>query len=216
LRVIHGGIDTREYSTDVHRKGRFKSRFSIPEEVKVISFIGRFSEEKNPFLFVDIAKNIVARSPREFKFVMAGDGPEFDNVKVMIENYGLEGHFVLTGTIDNVAELLNDTYILLIVSRIEGVPLVVLEAMNMGVPVISTDVGAVSEVVKNNINGYLIDAGDKAAESFASKVQDLLSGKLDYTALAEKARKTIVSDFSVKTMAEGFQSIFNELTEDQS
>jgi glycosyltransferase involved in cell wall biosynthesis len=214
LRVIHSGIDTREYNPNVHQRGRFKSRFLIPQEVKIISFIGRFSDEKNPFLFVEIAKNITARFPNEFKFVMAGDGPQFGKVKDMIKNYGLEDHFLLTGMIDDVAELLNDTYILLIVSKIEGIPLVVLEAMNMGVPVISTDVGGITEVVKNNFNGYLINVGDRAAELFANKIQDLVNGKLDYAGLAEKARKTIVSNFSVKTMAEGFQNIFNELTED--
>jgi glycosyltransferase involved in cell wall biosynthesis len=214
LKVVHSGIDTREYSTDAHTRGKFKSRFSIPEEVKIISFIGRFSEEKNPLLFVEIAKDLIARLPSELRFVMAGDGPEFDKVKDVIKSYGLGGHFILTGMIDNVAELLNDTYTLLVVSKAEGIPLVVLEAMNMGVPVISTNVGAISEVLEDNVSGYLIDIENNVAKSFASKIEDLLTGKSDYNMLAEKARKKVVRSFSLETMGEKYQRIFDELTED--
>ena len=213
LKVIHNGIDTREYSSDTQIKGRFKSRFSIPNDVKIISFIGRFSDEKNPLLFVDIANNIVARFPNELKFVMAGDGPEFVKVRNAIKNFELQDHFILTGTIDNVAELLNDTHILLIVSKQEGIPLVILEAMAMGVPVISTDVGAIHEVVKNNVNGYLINAENNVAELFTCKILDLLTGKLSYHALVEKTRETIVPRFSLETMGTKYQSIFDELVE---
>jgi len=212
LKVVHNGIDTKEYNADSQTKGKFKSRFSIPDRVKVISYIGRLSDEKNPLLFVEIANNVNSKLPDEFDFVMAGDGPEFEKVRNLIKDYGLKNQFVMTGTIDNVTELLNDTYVLLIVSRIEGIPLVALEAMNMGVPVMSTDVGAVSEVVRNNINGYLINAEGNAAEAFASKIQYLLKAKSYYNRLAENARKTVVPSFSMETMAKQYESIFDELT----
>lgn len=216
LQVVHNGIDTREFNPNIQVKSKFKLRFSIPENVPVISFIGRFYSEKKPLLFVKIAKNVVARSPAELKFVMAGDGLEFNKVTAMIKNYGLEEHFVLTGMLDSVAELLKDTYILLVVSRNEGIPLVVLEAMSMGVPVISTDVGAISEVLeRNGTNGFLIDVDENTVESFTSKILGLLQGKTNYCTLAEKARETISSKFTLQVMGKQYQSIFDELVEEQ-
>ena len=215
LNVVHNCIDIREYSPNVRVKGKFKSQFGIPDDVKIISFIGRFVSEKNPVLFVDIARNVLARLPNyKLKFVMAGDGPEFDKVRNTLNKYGIKDYFTLTGMIDNVVELLADTYILLVVSKREGIPFVILEAMAMGVPVISTDVGAINEVIKNNINGYLIDIETNVVESFTCKILDLLTGKSNHRALAKKTRETMLSKFSLETMGAKYQSIFNELAED--
>ena len=81
-------------------------------------------------------------------FVMAGDGKDRQRTEDLIRDYKMEDHFILTGMLDSekVKELLSDTYCLLITSEYEGSPLVLLEAMSMDVPVISTDVG----VVKNH------------------------------------------------------------------
>src|SRR4030067_1293820 len=148
LTVIHNGIDVWEFEAESQKKSNFKSRFSIHENTVVISFIGRFSEPKNPLLFVEIAKKLLSKSNKELKFVMAGNGLEFEKVSNLIKSYGLEDHFILLGMIDNVAELLLDTNILLIVSKREGLPLTVLEAMSMGVPVISNNVGAINEIIE--------------------------------------------------------------------
>jgi len=210
LRVIHNGIDLREYSPNVQMKGRFKSRFGIPEDVRIISFVGRFSYEKNPLLFVDIARRIIERSPSyKLKFIMAGDGPQSDEVKNTINKYRIKDYFILTGMIDNVVELLANTYILLIVSKSEGIPFVILEAMAMKVPVISTNVGAVHEVIKDSINGYLINLEDNVVEQFICKILGLISGRLNHSELSEKARETIVSEYSLETMGVKYQNIFD-------
>jgi len=212
LKVIHNGIDIKEYNSNPQMKGSFKSRFLIADDVKIISFIGRFSSEKNPLLYIDIAKKVITRLPNyKLKFVMSGDGPEFDNVRNTINRYGLEDYFILTRMIENIVELLADTYILLVVSKREGIPFVILEAMAMGVPVISTEVGAIYEVIKNNINGYLINTKNNVVDSFTCKIRDLLTEKTNYHILAKKTRETIISKFSLEIMGEKYQNVFNEL-----
>ncbi len=82
LDVIYNGFDASKYRPDDRRSGSFKAKFGIPEDTKIISFIGRFSFQKLPFLFVDIARNIIRRHPyAKLKFVMAGDGEDFAGVK---------------------------------------------------------------------------------------------------------------------------------------
>ncbi len=110
----------------------------IPVETKVISYVGRFSPEKRPLLFVDVAEKLTQLTrPATLKFVMAGGGQQFEQVKERITSSQLGDDVVLTGLIDNVEELFADTYLLLVVSKSEGIPFVVLEAMAAGVPVIS-------------------------------------------------------------------------------
>lgn len=209
--VIHNGIDTKEFNADSSKQMAFKEKYSIPKNTKIISFIGRFVDEKNPLLFVEIAKHLLAHANADLKFVMAGDGPDFAKVKKFIKSYGLEDHFVLTGEIDNVSELLGDTYVLWVVSKREGIPLVILEAMSMGVPVMSINVGEISEVVEDGVTGFLIEPNKYSVGSFTSKMLNLLDGKINYSILAQKSREKILASFALETMGSNYQRIFDEL-----
>jgi glycosyltransferase involved in cell wall biosynthesis len=212
--VISNGVDTEMYRAKSQTKGCFKSRYSIPEDSKLVSFIGRLSEEKNPLLFAEIGARILAHTATKVHFVMAGDGPELGRVRATIKNKSLDAHFTLTGTIDDVVELLNDTDILLLFSKIEGVPVVILEAMSMGIPVVSTDVGAISEVIENNVNGFLIDpakSNENLVKAFEDKILDLVEGRIDYSPCSSRARETIVSNFTLKMMGSKYQRVFDEL-----
>lgn len=211
LKVIHNGIEVQHVRQNDLR-GKFKSRFRIPDETKIISFVGRFSPEKQPFLFVDIAEELIRRTrPDTFKFVMAGDGRQFQQVEKRISSSHLGHAFILTGLIDRVEELYTDTYLLAVVSESEGIPFVVLEAMSAGVPVISTDIGAVSEVVRDGVNGYLIPFSEGTVDRFTSRVLWLLRNEEKYASLSVNARDTITPEYSLDTMARAYEEVFEEM-----
>lgn len=212
LAVIHNGIDTVRFSRDGCQSGSFRSRFGLQRDKKIVAFIGRFSLEKQPDLAVEIAKNLLSKLPSDPPlFVMAGDGPEFASVQNAIDRSGLGPHFLLPGAVDNVVELLADTSALLIVSKSEGIPIVLIEAMAMKVPVISLNVGAISEVLKNDWNGYLIDPMEPVIDRFSEKILELLSGQVDSKDLLEKARETVVSEYSLEVMRFRYRQLFDEV-----
>lgn len=216
LNVIHNGIRVQHPLRQKDLKGEFKSRFRIPDDTKVISFVGRFSSEKQPLHFVDIAEELVLRTrPGTFKFAMAGDGQQFGQVEERISSRQLGHAFILTGLSDRVEELLADTYLLLVVSESEGIPFAILEAMAAGVPVISTDVGAIDEVIRNGVNGYVIPPSERIEdiiEHFTSRVLWLLGDDGKYASLSVNARNSIVPEYSVDTMARAYDEVFEELT----
>jgi hypothetical protein len=198
LVTIHNGIDMEEFRRNSSREGAFKARHDIPGEVKVMSFVGRLAPEKNPFLFIEIARNLIAKVPREkFKFVMVGDGSDFDLVNDRIKRTGLENHFILTGMLASVVELLTDTWALLVVSKSEGIPFVILEALSMDIPVISTNVGAIHEAVTDGFNGYLIKPDGDVVEKFVSRIMHLSTQENDHQSVASRARESVLSKFSI-------------------
>ncbi|MDA8389052.1 MAG: glycosyltransferase family 4 protein [Nitrospiraceae bacterium] len=218
LETIYNGIDLSRYRPEDRGKGRFKARFGIPPDAKIISFIGRFSLQKLPCLFVDIANAILERNPGPgLKFVMAGDGEDMGKVKEAIAKYGMTDRFILPGMLgeDEVALLLADTYLLLVASLNEGIPLVIFEAMLMKVPVISTDVGAIHEIVEDKRNGRLISRGGDLIGSYAGAVFDFLSGRLDYDAMAVRAGDTIAQRYSRERMARAYAASFTRLRSSQ-
>lgn len=212
LRVIHNGIEVRHFARRNDLKGKFKSRFRIPDETKIISFVGRFSSEKRPLFFVDIAEELIARTrPETFKFVMAGNGQQFQQVEERIASSQIGHAFILTGLIDSVEELFADTYLLMVVSESEGLPLVILEAMSAGVPVISTDVGAIQEVVRDGFNGYLVPPSEDDVDRFTSRMLGLLGSGEKYASLSMNARASIIPEYSLETMARAYEGVFEEL-----
>ena len=210
--TIYNGIDFSQYRNTSSLKNHFKSKFNIPEEVKLISFIARFSEEKEPLLFVDIAQKVLKANPRApIKFVMAGDGHLFKQVKEKIHERGLEGHILLTGMLNNVRELLADTYLLLVVASNEGIPLTVMEAMAMNIPIVSTVVGATDEVLKDGVHGYLIPRNEDTASQFTNKVSNILNDDKLYRSLAMSSKEDFFQEFSQANMSSRYKEIFDKL-----
>jgi glycosyltransferase involved in cell wall biosynthesis len=212
LVTIHNGIDMTQFRRDHSREGGFKTKHHIPDEVKIISFVGRFAREKDPLLFIEIARNLIAKAPQEkFKFIMVGDGIDVDLVKKCIRKMGIEKHFILTGMLDNVVELLTDTWVLLVVSKSEGIPFVIIEALSMDIPVISTDVGAIHEAVTDGFNGYLIYPDGDIVEKFVDRILHLSTRKQDHQQIASRARDSVLSKFSIEHMANGYREVLEEL-----
>jgi glycosyltransferase involved in cell wall biosynthesis len=212
LTTIHNGVDLTYYQDDESLRGEFKSKYGLGEDVKLISFIGRFSSDKDPLCFIDIAHSLIRRNPPvPIRFVMAGDGKYFEQVTERIHHYGSEDRFILTGILDNVRELLADTYLLLIVSKSEGIPLVATEALAMNVPVISTKVGAVDEIVSDGFNGYLIPPKEDVRERFTSKVLELLLDDRSYRHLSGNARQPLLEEYALPVMSSRYQQAFNAL-----
>ena len=110
-----------------------------------IAFVGRFSYEKGPDLFIDIA----AQLP-QYHFCMYGNGPMFTEIEATKPN-----NVRLAGHVDSMNPFWRNIKFLCITSREEGLPLVALEALSRGVIVLSFDIGGIATVVKNGSSGWL-------------------------------------------------------------
>lgn len=209
--TIYNGIDFTRYKDAGLLKGRFKSKYNLSKDVKLISFIARFSDEKDPLLFVDVAQRVLKANPgAAIKFIMAGDGHLFKRVEANIRKLGLEKNFLLTGMLDNIGELLADTYLLLVVAINEGIPITVMEAMAMNVPVISTIVGATEEVLKDGVHGYLIARDENTADRFTKKVSDILNNENLHRALSGGSKEELFKEFSQANMGNRYEKIFGD------
>ena len=125
---------------------------------KQIAFVGRVSAEKGPDYFACLAKRSAAS-----KFHLYGDGPLLAALK--------ESHpdnLYLHGQQDNMHTVWPQIGLLVIPSRYEGLPMAALEAMARGIPVLAFRVGALDKLIRNNINGWLIEPGD--IEQLAGKI----------------------------------------------
>jgi glycosyltransferase involved in cell wall biosynthesis len=169
--------------------------------------MGRFSEEKRPEMFVDIAH---ALSRNEgINFLMLGNGPEYDQVKQYIARLNLEERIYAPGFVDDMKPFLKLTDVLVIPSRIEGIPIILMESLAMGVPVVASNIGGIPSVLKDYETGFLCDQG--RLEDFVQSLERLYEDRGLYARLKLNARAYAAEELSVHKMNDEYRDAFNSL-----
>lgn len=121
-----------------------------------IIFLGRLTYQKNPERLISIIEN-VKKEINNVKVAIVGDGELRENIESLIKEKNLSENIKMYGFMSNPYKLLSQSKALMMTSRSEGTPMVALESMSVGLPIISTPVDGLKEVVINNKNGFLSD-----------------------------------------------------------
>ena len=160
VRVIPNGINcSKEFNPDRFDRKKIRDSLGLGKDDIAVFFVGRMSEEKNPDVFIQIASKIEKESPRsKMQFIMIGDGPMAPELKKKINEMKVK-NLQFLGYKENVAEYLSAADVFILPSKVEGFPLSILEAMAMETAIIASRVGAVPDVIKDGVNGYIITPG---------------------------------------------------------
>nr|WP_249213034.1 MULTISPECIES: glycosyltransferase [unclassified Tatumella] len=135
--------------------------------------IGRLSPQKGFDRLLYIWSEFV-KNNKNWVLQIAGDGPELNNLKMIISKLNLEGSVALLGKVKEINELYKNSDIYLMTSRYEGLPLVLLEAKSWSLPVISYDCPTgPAEIINDGVDGYLIE--DENSSEFIEKMTHLIS-----------------------------------------
>jgi glycosyltransferase involved in cell wall biosynthesis len=175
---------------------------------KQILFAGRLDPVKRPLLLVDIASQLsTLRTARDFRFVIAGDGPEGETMRQRVRRSGLEGVFEFRGQVEDLAPLYADSDVVVLPSRSEGVPLVVLEALACSRPVVASKVGAIPEVLGPEC-GALIGISPDEAAGFAHALDTLLNRSELRERMGAEGRRRVEARYDLRQAREGYTELF--------
>jgi glycosyltransferase involved in cell wall biosynthesis len=163
VEVVYNGIDfdKLEQSVDVVATRRVREELGIPETAPIVGSAFRMSEEKRPTLWVEVAGAVAKQHPR-VHFIVCGDGPERRDMMELATKLGIGDRFHLPGPQSNIASWYRAMDVVLLTSRHEGLPNVLLEAQCLGLPVVAPDVGGMSETVWQGVTGWTIKKADAA------------------------------------------------------
>lgn len=153
--IIYNGINLDKGRKRSNSK-KIKEKFNLPTDAFVIGTAGRLVKEKGVDIFIKSAALFKKHNPDAF-FLIAGDGPLLADLKNKVKKLGIEQDIRFLGFIENIYEFLSILDIFVLSSLTEGLPMILLEAMNAGCSVVCSKVGGTSEVVTDGINGFLID-----------------------------------------------------------
>lgn len=170
--------------------------------------IGRLVEQKGQLILIDAAAKL-KQQHIQFELVIVGDGPMRGSLEQAIRERGLEDHVRLAGWADNaqVRRHLQDAQALVLPSFTEGLPVVIMEALAMGRPVISTFVAGIPELVKPGVNGWLIPAG--SVDALAHAMQQVIEMDADkLSAMGTAGRETVLQQHDAACEADKLVQLF--------
>ena len=188
----------------------------LPEEITALN------DTENRILFLgvlirrkgaeDLLRAFAMAKPAKWRLVLAGSGPEEENLKRLAGELGISDQTDFAGWVDGQRkkELLESSHILALPSYNEGLPVAILEAMSFGLPVISTTVGDIPSCVRNGENGILVEPGDIAA--LAEAISDLTGHEKIWRHYSRNARNTIEADFDEARFYQQIASVWKKST----
>ena len=186
INTIHNGVDLEQFV--------FKRK--VKRKEYKIGILARISEEKNHELFIKIAKELKEKD--DLMFYIAGDGPGEKKINNLISSYGLSHKVKMLGMVSKPEEFIKDMDLLLLTSYREVFPMVILEAMAVGTPIISIDVGGISEAIIENQTGILVS--DHSVLEFCEKILYLQSDLDIRNQFIELSRRRVETNFSSEQM----------------
>ena len=196
IQIIQNGIDLSNLNFNIKNINNIK-----------IGFVGRWSAEKRPLIFLEIAKEISKKIP-SVQFFIAGTGMKSNLDKIKNSNVEFLGEISDNNTLSRLYE---ELHIIIMPSVYEGFPMVIMESMAHGVIPITTDVGGINEHIMNGENGILISDGneEKIVFDFINAIELLIIDNKKMEIMSKNAFEYAQSHFSIEQFNINYRRLFN-------
>lgn len=206
LSVIPNGVELTRFRPEPAARERVRAELGIREETFVAGTVGRTAVEKNQALLLRAVAPLLGPGAH---LIVAGDGPLLSALSELSRALGVAPFVHLLGARRDVPDVLNALDAFVLSSTIEGLPLVILEAMATGLPVISTSIGGIPNVIEEGVTGFLVPVGDE--ERLRARVAELRADPGLRHALGSRARSDAVTRFSAQRMGRDYIDLYERL-----
>ncbi|WP_157514639.1 glycosyltransferase [Mangrovimonas sp. TPBH4] len=198
--TIHNAVDV------VNNKLDAKDDISIEDEF--VLYFGRLVDKvKNVSLLID-AYHLSKLKSRNVKLVILGDGVDKDDLEKKVRNLKLSQHVLFLPYTKNPFPYIKRAKFTLLTSKYEGFPMVIMESLSVGTPVISVDLPSSKEVLKDGYNGSLITNHD--VRSLAEAMDKFILDKGAYDACKKNAEGS-VEEFSIANISKKWEALLQEI-----
>jgi L-malate glycosyltransferase len=205
--TIANGIDTDEVFSHL-TKSEAQRRLGLPEGAKVVGYAGRLVPIKRLDIFLQAAKQMSTADP-SVQFVIAGDGPDAARLRALARELGLDDRVRFLGYRADIYDAFRAMDVFILCSDHEGLPISLLEAMYLGVPVVARPVGGIPEMIQDGVTGILLRAPDP--DCLADACLRLLAHVGFRERVAMAATQAVGKIFSVEESAERTARLYGEL-----
>jgi glycosyltransferase involved in cell wall biosynthesis len=207
-RVVPLGFDLSAMTAvDDRARAAARQSLGIAPSAHVVSTVGRLTAIKQHHLFLETARLVANQDPAAL-FLIAGDGELRAELEQCARDFGLADRVRFLGWRRDLATIYGATDVFLLTSRNEGTPVALIESLAAAVPGVSTDVGGVRDVLKDDL-GAVAAFGDAAG--LATAVAAFLGDPALRRATGERGRASVVSRYGIDRLVDDINTVYREL-----
>lgn len=200
------GIDITKFSF------RNQSAFVDPPKIISILTVARFHEAKGIDYGIQAFNNLLKKNPgQKLEYIIIGGGRLEKQLKDLAKSLKINGFIHFLGSLEqeDVIKIMQKTHLFLLPSIAEALPVVLLEAQAVGLPVVATNVGSTSQAIVNEKSGFLVP--ERNVNAMTTKLEYLIEHHKIWTKLGEYGRKYIEERYNIKKLNQRLMKIFQNL-----
>jgi len=206
--VIENGVNLEEIKK-VEEKNEIREEFEIQKDDFVILTGGRLCKEKAIDFFLCVVPEL-KKAIKNLKVLIVGEGEEKEKLLGLVRELKVWKTVVFTGYRKDILKIIKISNLIVLTSRWEGMPNLILEGMALGKPVISTNIGGSKEIIKNGINGFLIEFGDK--KDLIEKILFFYNNPKEIGKMGRNSYKIVEEKYNLKKKIKKHEKIYYELS----
>ncbi len=220
IKLVKLGIDTNQFEdTEEKKREHFRNEFMLNNEAIAIGIIGRLVPVKNHLLFLELVQQLLkAHQQKSLKFFIIGDGPEKINLIQHLQkqkisfthngsSYQSSASVIFTSWRKDMDVVYAGLDIVALTSLNEGTPVSIMEAMASGKPVVSTNAGGISEIIKQNETGFI----SNNLEELVTGTQQFILSETRRTLTGERAKQFVKQHLSKKFEVQELNHLYQHL-----
>lgn len=193
--IYNGESDLKEWiPTDVH------------EPLNLVC-VGSMSWRKGQDLVIEALSELPREKRERIRFHLVGDGPQMAELKEAVAVNGLQDIVTFYGARNDVSSFLKEMDVFIMPSKSEGLPMSIIEALRQGMYVMSTDTGAIPEMIKDGFGEVI----DRNPNNIAEALEKLIDKNIINKELKKQAREHYLNHFTLKSMIDGYSNLLNSL-----
>jgi glycosyltransferase involved in cell wall biosynthesis len=214
IKIIPNSVDTNKFfPVTIKEKRKFRHQLGLPAEDRIFIFTGRLVSYKGLPLLLRVWQLLQQDRSNMTLLIVGAGGLDIHNceqeLKAYVKNNGLQDNVIFTGNVSNVSEYLQASDIFVFPTEREAFGVSLIEAMACGLPVISTAVGGVKDIIKHRKNGLVIEPGE--FRQLYDALDLLLSDASLSATLCKSARKSFQHKYSSEIVTQRYIDLFENL-----
>lgn len=212
IKVIPLGFDLDKFRVNLEsNRSETREKYNLSEDEVAVAIIGRLAPIKNHQLFLDVARNILAKGNKNVRFFIVGDGEL--NIKTTEISNQINAEFgrkiILTSWIKDVNAFNAGMDIICLTSNNEGTPVSLIEAQAANIPVVTTDVGGVKDIVWEGETGFIVPKGN--VKAFEEKLTILIENKEIRQKMSQNGWEFVKEKFHYLRLVKDMETYYKEL-----
>lgn len=212
VKVIPLGFDLNKFIENKQQnRNEIRSKYNLNEDEVAIAIIGRLAPIKNHKFFLDVIEKILQVSSKKIKVFIVGDGSERSWIEEEVNriNNKFDNEIMMTSWIFDIASFNHGMDVICLTSDNEGTPVSLIEAQAGGLPVVSTDVGGVHDIVADGKTGFVVKKGD--IETYIEKLRSLIENEELRFKFGRNGQEFASSRFNYSRLVTDVENFYKEL-----